>query len=254
MLSGSITAKVNQDSADLPRRFPQRSEGRRHAYSSPHENGSIGVWGYDFSNGVLVRPSTPDVMSYCGPPDWISGYHFTNALRFRLSEADQAGLPDAPPTRSLLVWGGRDSEGVPYLEPSFVVEAPLALPDSPSEYTVAGQAADGGELFALSFAMPETADGDGSAGFVFALPVRPGWEDTLAAITLSGPGGSVTLDGDTDLPMAILRDPASGRVRGIHRDLPPARQAAMDTAGQAIEPGLEVLFSRGIPDAMAWRR
>ena len=54
--------------------------------------------------------------------------------------------------------------------------------------------------------------------------------------------------------MAILRDPRSGQVRGFLSDLPPATQAAMDAAGQTAEPGLEVLFSRGIPDAGAWRR
>ena len=39
-------------------------------------------------------------------------------------------------------------------------------------------------------------------------------------ITLSGPGGSATLDADTDLPLTILRDPRSGRVRAILRDVP----------------------------------
>lgn len=34
--------------------------------------------------------------------------------------------------------------------------------------------------------------------------VRFGWESSLASITLSGPGGSVMLDGESDTPMAIL--------------------------------------------------
>jgi len=54
--------------------------------------------------------------------------------------------------------------------------------------------------------------------------------------------------------MAILRDARHGRVRGILRDLPStvATQAAAEAevAGTA---GLEVLFSRGIPGAEAWR-
>ena len=33
------------------------------------------------------------------------------------------------------------------------------------------------------------------------LPVQPGWAGRLAGITLSGPGGSVTLDEETDRPM-----------------------------------------------------
>ena len=56
---------------------------------------------------------------------------------------------------------------------------------------ITGRDADGGELFSLSFEMPEVADGDGSSSFVFALPVRAGWAGELASITLSGPGGAV---------------------------------------------------------------
>ena len=101
--------------------------------------------------------------------------------------------------------------------------------------------------------MPETADGDGSSSFAFAVPVRAGWEGSLATITLSGPEGSVTLDGESDIPMAILRNSRTGQIRGILRDPPPATQAAADAVG-ARAPGLEVLFSRGIPGAVAWRR
>ena len=160
----------------------------------------------------------------------------------------------AAPAKSLLLWGGVDTDGAPYLEPAFVVDAPPVLPDSAGEYRIVGRTEGGGELFNLAFAMPETADGDGSSGFAFVLPVRSGWEGSLATITLAGPGGSVTLDGDTDLPMAILRDPRNARVRAILRDDPaPAMQAAAD-AGAAGARGLEMLFSRGIPDAAAWRR
>ena len=226
--------------------------------SFPYPDGSIGAWGYDFRRlgGGLVRPSMPDLMTYCGPPDGVSDFHFSNALRFRVSEADSAGLPDRVPlTRSLLLWGGVDSEGSPFLEPAFVVEAAPALPDSAGDYMIAGRAADGGELFSLSFAMPETADGDGSSGLVFALPVRPGWDEDLATITLTGPGGSVTLDGESEIPMAIMRDPRSGQVRGILRE----PRGTLGTLAEAVaalspDPGLEVLFSRGIPDAAAWGR
>ena len=103
--------------------------------------------------------------------------------------------------------------------------------------------------------MPEVADGDGSSSFTFLLPVRPGWEGKLASVTLTGPGGSATLDEDSHRPMAILRDPRTGRIQGILRDLPPSvvTQADADAAVPRA-PGLEVLFSRGIPHAEAWRR
>ena len=156
-------------------------------------------------------------------------------------------------SRSLLVWGGIGADTVPYLAPAFVVEAPPALPDSAGAYEVTGRTADGGALFTLSFGMPEKVDGDSSSSFAFVLPVRPGWE-ALASITLTGPSGSVTLDGESNIPVAILRDPRTGQVRGILRDPPPAPQAAADAAGQGVGAGLGVLFSRGIPDAAAWRR
>ena len=222
--------------------------------SYPFPDGSIGSWGYDFrEGGRLVDPSTSELMSYCGPP-WISDYHFTNALRHRLTDArTEAATSASRPTRSLVLWGGVRADTMPYLEPAFVVDAPVALPDSAGDYRVVGRGPGGGELFSLSFAMPETADGDGSSGFAFALPVRAEWEGSLAAITLSGPEGSSTLDGESDIPVAILRSPGTGQVRGILRDLPLTTQTAADAVG-ADAPGLEVLFSRGIPDAEAWRR
>ena len=223
-------------------------------YSYPHQRASIGAWGYDFNGGRLVHPRTGDLMSYCGY-GWISDYHFSNALRYRLFDEGAPGAAAATaPARSLLLWGGIDADSVPFLEPAFIVDAPPALPDSAGAYEVTGRTASGAEVFSLSFTMSEVADGDGSSGFVFALPVRAGWEGNLASLTLTGPDGTVTLDGDSDLSIAILRDPRTGQVRGILRDMPPATQAARDAAAGSADPGLEVLFSRGIPGAEAWRR
>ena len=217
-------------------------------YSFPHQNGQIGVWGYDFDAQRLVPPTVGDLMSYCGYA-WISDYHFTNALRYRLFDEG----PPLVAAKSILLWGGMDAEGEPFLNPAFVVDAPPALPDSAGEHRIAGRTASGDELFALSFTMPEVVDGDGGSSFAFVLPAQPGWAGNLASITLSGPGGSVTLDSDTDIPMAILLNPRSGQVRGILRDLPQA-DAAAALAPQAGLDSLDMLFSRGIPDAAAWSR
>ena len=223
--------------------------------SFPHPDGSAGAWGYDFARGELVGPTTPDVMSYCGPPDWISDYHFANALRYRLFEARAAAIPATAPERSLLVWGGAGADGAPFLNPVFVVEAPPALPDSTGAYTLTGRTARGTELFSFRFAMPRAADGDGGSGFAFVLPAEPGWAGELAGVTLAGPGGTFALNADSDVPTAILRDPRTGRVRGILREVPLPARAAMDaTTRSAAEPELEMLFSRGMPEATAWRR
>lgn len=155
---------------------------------------------------------------------------------------------------SLLLWGGTNAEGEPFLNPSVVVDTRPLLPNAAGEHWISGRSDSGNELFSLSFDLPEVADGDGSSSFAFVLPVEPGWAHSLASITLSGPAGTVTLDRDTDLPLSILLDPSTGQVRGILRDLPPAMQVARDAVGGASEADLRVLFSRGIPDADAWGR
>ena len=82
-----------------------------------------------------------------------------------------------------------------------------------------------------------------------------GWEGRLATVTLAGPGGSRTRDAGSDLQVVMLRNPRTGRVRAILRDPPKLAMRQADVAAAlGAEPGLEVLFSRGIPDATAWRR
>ena len=221
----------------------------------PYPNGSIGAWGYDFRRASLVPAVWKDHMSYCDPA-WTSDYHFAKALRHRLDdESASAAALAAGPVRSLLLWGGVDAAGTPFLHPAFVADAPPTLPDSAGDYAVTGLDASGRELFSLSFAMPVAMSEDGEvSSFVFALPTRPGWADALASVTLSGPAGTTTLDGDSDMPMAILRDPVTGWVRGFLRDVvdPAAVQAAAGARARGAG-SLNVLFSSGIPRAAAWR-
>ena len=189
-------------------------------------------------------------MGHCGwATGWISDYNFTKMFRHRLRYDFGVAAVTA-----LLLWGGVNEAGVPFLEPAFVVDAAPVLPDSAGDYTIAGTAHDGRDLFSLNFALWEAPHGEGNASFVFALPVRSGWADALASITLSGPAGTVTLDGDSDRAMTILRNPRNGQVRAILRDLADADVAQADAAAIAAGAALDVLFSRGIPDAAAWRR
>jgi len=222
--------------------------------SFPQSDGSIGAWGYNLESGELVNPAVRDLMTYCDPT-WVSEFYFTNSLRYRLAvEVEGRPAPLARQPRSLLIWGGTDPDGVPFLEPVFVIDARPALPRSGGSHRLTGADADGVVLFTLDFEMPVLADADGRGSFTFSLPVQPGWADALARVTLSGPGGSVTLDGGTDRPAAIVRDPRTGQVRGIFTDMSPGTEATDVLAGRGFEPGVEVYFSRGIPDAAAWRR
>ena len=225
----------------------------------PDEWGRIGLYGYEFdttrSPARIIPPYFKDLMGYCGL-DWISGYHFRRALDWRLP----AEGPEAPPARaavpSLLLWGGSDPDGRPRLHPAFVVDAPPALPPAGGgDHVLRGFDDAGAELFALRFDMAGIADGDGGSAFVFALPADPGWAGVLARLTLSGPGGSVTLDGSTHRPSVLARDPESGQVRSLLLNLPGDIRTAEDAAAlMRVGPGAHLRFSRGVPDAAAWRR
>ncbi len=220
----------------------------------PDQRGRIGAWGYavrgvrSVRSGELVSGMRHDLMSYCRPA-WISPYHFTKALQYRLSGVVTVSAR-RDPVPSLLLWGGTDAEKVPHLEPVFVVDAPPLLPDARGPWTIEGRDAGGAVLFSLAFDMPEIADaGEGAGSFAYTLPVRPGWE-ALASVTLSGPGGAAILDGSTDRPVSIYRD-GDGGVRAILQGDP---VQADGVSGALADVALDVVTSRGIPSPAAWRR
>ena len=219
----------------------------------PDIRGRVGAWGWDRRSGRLVPPGRADLMSYCDPT-WVGDYHFARSFRWRMH--DEAGVAafQGPPTRVLLLWGGADADGTPFLNPAFVVDdARASVPDGTGEWRIVGEAEDGRALFDRAFEMTEIADSDGRQSFVFALPAEAGWADALARIVLTGPGGTVEVDAESGPATALLRDPATGRVRGILRDWPdPATQA--DAPAALPEPGLDVQVSRGVPAPDAWRR
>ena len=218
----------------------------------PYRDGRIGnegvVKGFIRRMRRLVDSSTRDLMGYGGVAG-ISEYHFTKALENRLHTGSRVAITSSP-VQSLLLWGGTDGESGPHLEPAFIVDAPPSLPESDGPWTIEGRDAGGRVLFTLPFAMPEIADaGEGAGGFAYTLPVRPGWQ-ALASVTLSGPGGTATLDESTDRPMSIYRD-GDGKVRAILQGDPVQANGA---PGQLAGVALDVVTSRGIPSPAAWRR
>ena len=228
----------------------------------PEANGFIGAWGYDFRDGgQLVPPDRSDIMGYCDP-HWIGDYHFHNAMRFRSRSEPLESAPSPAAggdARSLLLWGGVSEGGVPYLEPAFILDAPPSPPVGGGNYRIRGRNASGEELFALSFDMWRIADGNGGSGFAFTIPVRSGWAGELASLTLSGPGGSFTLDGESSesglvAAAAIVRDPATRQVRAMLRDPSLGGLAGAVEAVLVVDPALEVFVSRGIPDPADWDR
>jgi len=176
-------------------------------------------------------------MSYCRGNSWISDYHFSNSLRHRLAVEEPRV---AAKTRSLIVWGGLDADGDPFLDPAFVADAMPLLPTDGREFVLRATTEDGGEAFSLAFDMPEIPDvEDERSAFVYAIPVT--WDGELERITLTGGGGGHALRRETNRPMTVLRAPATGQVRAILRLEP---EAAMEAVGEV---GLEAVFTRGIP-------
>lgn len=186
-------------------------------------------------------------MSYCRG-GWISSYHFSRGLGHRLAtEVDSASSSFRAKTRSVMVWGGRDKDGGLFLEPAFFADALPELPPSGRGFRLTGRTDNGEEAFSFTFDMPYVPDAEGQqSAFVYAIPVT--WSGDLATISLGDGGTSARLDRDTDSPMTILRDPATGEVRAILRK---GLAAAMDAVG---EPGLVPVFSRGIPEDEVRRR
>ena len=223
----------------------------------PYEDGSIGVWGYDFLNETLVSAGTSDLMTYCRP-QWISDYSFAKALGHRSrSESPRLAAAYSSTPRGLLLWGGLNEHGELFLEPAFVVSAPPFPPRMDGPYRLTGEDEDGDAVFTRSFGMAEISCGRRGGTFAFILPVGKDWPDRLARIVLSGPEGVSILDGEEDPSAALLLDRTTGNVRGILRDWSePAGKAGKWQAGRRAlpEPGLEVLTSRGLPDAASWVR
>lgn len=216
----------------------------------PYREGNIGAWGWDVSTGELVAPDRWDFMSYC-EPTCVSDYQYANAVRYRIETESNSILVaaadghGASSSQTLLVWGGLDGEGAPHLRPAFFTDAPPTLPSAEGPWSLTGRDPRGVELFSVSFAMAEFTDTEGDhAGFTFALPVT--WTGELASIGLQGPRGSASLDRDTDDPLTILRDAATGRIRGI-LDGPPPQAPSPGVPSAAADEGFEILFSRGIP-------
>ena len=216
----------------------------------PYEDGSIGSWGYDIRDGMLVAPKTADLMSYCHP-QWISEYGFTRALGYRHSETRRFAASFRQEERSLLIWGGVNEYGDLVLEPSFVVDAVPSFPRIQGSYRLTGQTADGGTLFELDFGMVELGDGDGGA-FAFVIPVQTDWQYRLTRISFSGPEGIVTLDRESNRTAAILMDRSTGRIRGLLRNWLDPTGISPRVRRTMPEPGLEIVVSPGIPDPESW--
>ena len=210
----------------------------------PDPRAYVGSWGWDRRYGLLVPPNTRDFMSYCDPW-WIGEFGFSRATAFRMGAeaADSAedSAEDVAASRekepALLLWGGVDERGKPYLRPSFLIDAVAEVPPPGDDYVVSGRGADG-TAFSVSFDMPPLPDKPDESVFVITLPVT--WTARLESIRLQGGDKAATLDLATSDPMTILRDPGTGQVRAV------LERPAAEAVGTVPGGPLEVLESLGI--------
>ena len=182
----------------------------------PHEDATIGVWGYDVTAGAagLKPPGIFDYMSYCDPT-WVSDYYFAKSLD-HLSRPGRGAQASVSTTRTLVLWGGI-ANGSLHLEPPLALDAPAKLPGNSGPYRVSGFDDQGRVLFSYDFT-PDPTDHGGST-FVFAVPFRQAWTEGLHRVTLSGPEGSIGIDrGGIDRAAVVLD--RRGSVRSIVRNWP----------------------------------
>ena len=95
----------------------------------PYPFGRIGAWGFDMNDYRLVSPTATDFMSYCFDYYWVSDYHFAKMIRQLLDrDADRDADGGGTSAQAIIVWGGVNADGDPYLESSFLADAMVSLP------------------------------------------------------------------------------------------------------------------------------
>ncbi len=201
----------------------------------PYPEASIGTWGYDFGmtgqSGTLVNPmESRDHMSYCGP-EWVSDYYFAKSLIHRATYGWPAAQMRRGPARRTLLLSGGVHDGTIRLGSAFVWRAQPKLPQRGGRYSVTGFDTSGRELFSLSFE-PGAPNDLGGQSFLFAVPYRPEWDQSLERIVLRGPEGFVEIDRPTIDQTAVVADRASGRIRSIVPNWSGDVPAAMGRAAQ----------------------
>jgi hypothetical protein len=183
------------------------------------------------------------------------------------------------PVPGLLLFGRITSTGVT-LNPAFQLEAPPSLPGEGGPHELRGMAEDGRELFRFSFqgTHPAHSPDPEERHFSFFVPLSDADSEALERIELRTPRGNalrtsapmppepgpplgdpdVRMDREGDrtrlrweqdrFPMAMLRDPETGRVVGFARGgelVAPDPERRMDR--------LEVLLSDGVRSRAAER-
>jgi hypothetical protein len=174
----------------------------------PYPLGTIGVFGYDISLGLLKSPGTSDLMGYCGF-GWISDYNYSAILSYRQSTVNSAVAPRLtsgiagsgealtesfvqwPGVRKTLVVWGRVESGELILEPAFAANTRPVLPSRGGSFRIEGRSAQGRVLFSYDFEGERPADVSDPEvrSFTFAIPLDDSTQRSVARIALTSTSG-----------------------------------------------------------------
>jgi hypothetical protein len=229
----------------------------------PHANGQIGSFGLDLTSLRQYLPVAKDLMGYC-EDRWIGDHTYEQVLNHRVT-VEHAARAAAQPQPSLMVWG-RIEAGKVVLEPAFETEAYPSPQAQAGTYRVEGFDEAGRTLFAVPLdARPVEHAGPGDRVFAMALPLAMTQHDRLAGLRVMSGGrevarrsAAVSLQSRTDVrrrvetgsgrrlvrwddgsfPLAVIRDPTSGRILALGRN-------GVADVGRVPGP-VEVILSDGV--------
>ncbi len=174
----------------------------------PFPTGVTGIIGHDvfsWANGEAAGATpqsaqTGDLMGYCAPV-WISEYNYRGELLFRGTTAASVTRP-ADPVRTLIVRGRIEDDARVFLEPAFTIVARPTAPERTGRYQLTGRTADGRTLFQYNFDPAVIDHAANARDFLFAIPVTPAIDDSLATIDVTGAGAGAELRAN---PRSALR-------------------------------------------------
>ena len=153
----------------------------------PHDEGQIGVWGFDSSTQTLKAPSdNADIMGYCRPA-WISDYTYDGILAYRQDHA--FNIQSQSLSTDALIVSGNVERGAMTLNPVFQAEAVTSSP-TPGPYTLIGTDSAGRTLFNVPFSTQRIADVPeyGFSGFNLAVPLSSADASDLISLRVERDG------------------------------------------------------------------
>ena len=153
----------------------------------PHEEGHIGVWGFDSSTQTLKAPTdNADIMGYCRPA-WISDYTYDAILEHRQEHAFNVQSQSLP-TDALIV-SGSALRGAVTLNPVFRAKVATSSP-TPGPYTLIGTDSAGRTLFSVPFSTQAVADAleNSLSGFNLTVPLSSADANNLTRLRVERDG------------------------------------------------------------------